>query len=244
MPLPASWSPFPENEIRIEFSKGVIFCDHGIMTPFMYVRTDPGSFPFENFDFAPVIRLPETYEVYDFSKGYDPGRKLKNSYGIGRYDEVRPSMYTSDLFMGQAEPRNIHLGIDIAAPVGECVYAFADAVVHLSAINSAVGDYGGTIILEVKVEHESQTHQLWALFGHLSHKSVEFNPVGRQLKRAEAFAFVGDRTENGGWNPHLHFQLSVVRPEICDLPGTATASGREAALRAYPDPRLILGQLY
>ena len=50
--------------------------------------------------------------------------------------------------------------------------------------------------------------------------------------------------ENGGWNPHLHFQLSRVEPIDCDLPGAVSCAQREWALQAFPDPRLVVGQLY
>jgi hypothetical protein len=55
---------------------------------------------------------------------------------------------------------------------------------------------------------------------------------------------VGDRHENGGWNPHLHFQLSRVAPDVPDMPGAVCAADRDDALRRYPDPRLVLGALY
>ena len=71
--------------------------------------------------FAPVIDLPEDYEVYDFTGGYDPNRTLASQYGIGRYNEVRPGMYEGEQFEGI---RNIHVGIDIAAPAQESVHFF------------------------------------------------------------------------------------------------------------------------
>ena len=60
----------------------------------------------------------------------------------------------------------------------------------------------------------------------------------------EVIAWIGDRHENGGWNPHLHFQLSLVRPEVADLPGAVSDADRAHALTLYPDPRLVLGSLY
>ena len=50
--------------------------------------------------------------------------------------------------------------------------------------------------------------------------------------------------ENGGWEPHLHFQLSYQEPETHDMPGVVAPSDREEALQIYPDPRLVLGTLY
>ena len=54
----------------------------------------------------------------------------------------------------------------------------------------------------------------------------------------------GDKSENGGWEPHVHFQLSLERPESCDMPGVVNPEDRDSALMKYPDPRLVLGQIY
>lgn len=187
--------------------------------------------------FAPVIRLPEGYEVYDFTSGYDPGRELASPYGVGRYDEKRRGVYTTELFAGQ---RDIHVGVDLAAPVGEAVHAFFDGTVHRFGNNPAPGDYGYTLI----TEHQLGGRTVWALHGHLSARSIDGRFEGQRVSRGEVIAWVGDRHENGGWNPHLHFQLSLVRPEVADLPGAVSDADREAALAIYPDPRLVLGPLY
>eukprot|EP00966_Prymnesium_polylepis_P148582 3432355-Prymnesium_polylepis.1 len=55
---------------------------------------------------------------------------------------------------------------------------------------------------------------------------------------------MGGVHENGGWPSHVHFQLSVVRPETHDMPGVVSASQHHAALKRYPDPRMVLGPLY
>src|SRR5690606_29305259 len=70
---------------------------------------------FSKHSFSPVIDLPPDYEVYDFTSGYDADRPRSSPFGIGRYDEKRPGMYGSEIFAGQ---RDIHMGIDIGAPVG------------------------------------------------------------------------------------------------------------------------------
>jgi len=191
----------------------------------------------QGYVFAPVIRLPEGYEVYDFTRGYDPGRELASPYGVGRYDEKRRGVYTTELFAGQ---RDIHMGIDLAAPVGEAVHAFFDGTVHRFGNNPAPGDYGYTLI----TEHQLGGRTVWALHGHLSARSIDGRFEGQRVSRGEVIAWVGDRHENGGWNPHLHFQLSLVRPEVADLPGAVSDADREAALAIYPDPRLVLGPLY
>ena len=55
---------------------------------------------------------------------------------------------------------------------------------------------------------------------------------------------LGNFEENGGWEPHLHFQLSLVEPETHDMPGVVAPEDREHALTIYPDPRNVLGPLY
>ena len=57
-------------------------------------------------------------------------------------------------------------------------------------------------------------------------------------------ATVGNNTENGGWPPHVHFQLSLIEPKTCDLPGVVSEKNHEMALKIFPDPRLVLGNLY
>ncbi|MCM2280655.1 MAG: peptidoglycan DD-metalloendopeptidase family protein [Bdellovibrionaceae bacterium] len=198
---------------------------------------------FSAYQFHPVIHLPPSYEIYDFTTGYDPDRVRSSAYGVGRYNEVRPGMYTTPLFtegVGEADVRNIHVGIDIAAPVGEPVYAFHDGEVHLFDFRSAPGDYGHTLILR----HIIGGAELYALYGHLAAKSLEGQRIGKRYRAGDVIAWVGNPAENGGWNPHLHFQLSYDKPNICDLPGTVAKKDLAEALRKYPDPRLVLGPLY
>ncbi len=195
---------------------------------------------FSTYNFSPVIRLPAAYEIFDFTSGYDPGRALSSPFGIGRYDEDRRGMYDAALFQNSGEPRTIHVGIDIGAPVGTPVHAFFDGEVFLFSYNAAEGDYGYTLI----TKHDFGGESLYALHGHLSHASCAGKKIGKKVARGDVIAWVGDRHENGGWNPHLHFQLSLEEPAVCDLPGVVSALQREVALRKYPDPRLVLGPLY
>jgi murein DD-endopeptidase MepM/ murein hydrolase activator NlpD len=191
--------------------------------------------------FHPVIELPPGYEVYDFSQRYDPNRHLNSPFGIGKYNEKRLGMYETEIFQEEGGQRNIHMGVDIGAPVGTPVHAFADGEIFLFAYNAAAGDYGYTLI----TRHDDVNGEtLYALHGHLGARSVEGKAVGQKVSRGEVIAWVGDRHENGGWNPHLHFQLSRVKPEVCDMPGAVNEAGLEKALATYPDPRLVLGPIY
>ena len=192
----------------------------------------------ENVAFGPVIQLPADYEVYDFSEGYDPDRVLQSPYWIGRYAEHRPQMYISEHF--ERDTRDIHVGIDIAAPVGEPVLAFHGGTIFKLGDNPLPLDYGPTLI----TRHRWHSQTIFALHGHLSRSSLEPWNVGDSFELGAVLGAVGHREENGGWNPHLHFQLSLVEPATHDLPGVVNRRDLTAARRVFPDPRLVLGPLY
>uniref|UniRef100_A0A0C3SWS6 Peptidase M23 domain-containing protein n=1 Tax=Guillardia theta (strain CCMP2712) TaxID=905079 RepID=A0A0C3SWS6_GUITC len=44
---------------------------------------------------------------------------------------------------------------------------------------------------------------------------------------------------NGGWPPHLHFQLSLQQPTTHDMPGVVAKKDHDEALRLFPDPQLV-----
>ena len=186
---------------------------------------------------AEVIILPEEYWVHDFSKGVDPDFDCPFAYQVGKYDETRPGMYDHDLFEGK---RNHHIGIDLGAPAGEPVHAFDDGVVFSKGINPEDGSYGPTII----IQHELEGKPIWALYGHLSTSSLDMVEVGEKVNEGQIIAWVGSMEENGGWEPHVHFQLSWEEPSGNDMPGVVAVEDRDEAIKKYPDPRIVLGRLY
>ncbi|RYZ94251.1 MAG: hypothetical protein EOP11_26635 [Proteobacteria bacterium] len=147
-------------------------------------------------------------------------------------------MYEQDLFT--KEGRFFHIGIDLGAPAGTEVFAFAQGAIINMGVNNAPGDYGPTLI----TEHDYEGRQLYALWGHLKKESLLGKTIGQKLEIGEQIAWLGDESENGGWPPHLHFQLSREKPEVCDMPGTVNDEDREKALVRFPDPRLVLGPIY
>ena len=189
----------------------------------------------EGLEFQPVILLPERPLIRDFSDADAPQPEAE--YDIGRYDEVRPGMYSAELFGGV---RQIHMGIDIGAPVGTPVHAFADGVLFDQAYLPALGDYGHVVI----TQHDLYGVKVWALHGHLSSASVECSPIGSRVIAGQVIGWIGDEHENGGWEPHVHFQLALIEPVGCDMPGVVSAEDRQQALLDHPDPRLVLGPLY
>lgn len=158
--------------------------------------------------------------------------------GIGRYNEDRVLYRHSPLFDGETERRSIHLGIDLFTVEGTEVNTPFAARVHSLADNNALGDYGPTVILE----HRLGQTRFYTLYGHLARTSLESLTSGQSLDAGERVGQVGDLNENGGWPPHLHFQIITdLLGRAGDFPGVASPSQRERYLELCPDPNLILG---
>ncbi|HYS22837.1 MAG TPA: aminotransferase class III-fold pyridoxal phosphate-dependent enzyme [Candidatus Eisenbacteria bacterium] len=164
------------------------------------------------------------------------------SVGVGRYDEAR-LLYTSPSFGASGNPtderRTIHLGMDLFVEPGAPLIAPLDGVVHIVANNSAPQDYGPLVILR----HEtSDGGEFFTLYGHLSKDSLVSLEAGQRVTRSQPFARVGSAQENGGWTPHVHFQIILDLLELgADFPGVAAASQRSVWTSLSPDPNLLLG---
>ncbi|MFC3093124.1 peptidase M23 [Alteromonas sediminis] len=191
---------------------------------------------FEAFSFAEVVKLPPQYHVFDLTSGA-MDMPPNFTYGVGKYNEHRPDIYSSPLFAGE---RDYHIGIDIFAPQHTEIHNFYDGVVYQRAYNGEALDYGYTLVLK----YELNNTPLYALFGHLSKASYHNNPPGKIVAKGEQFAWMGPPEENGGWPAHLHLQLCYECPSRCDMPGVVNKADLEAALRLYPDPQKVLGKLY
>jgi len=166
--------------------------------------------------------------------------------GIGRYDEAR-ALYTSALFGSRERPtderRTVHLGIDLQVAPGSAVRAPLNGVVHAFANNKAPLDYGPVVILRHALPNGAGgAQEFFTLYGHLSAITLEKLRVGQQITRGEKFGEVGATSENGGWAPHLHFQIITDLLEYgTDFPGVVRASERSVWTSLCPDPNLLLG---
>jgi 4-aminobutyrate aminotransferase-like enzyme/Ser/Thr protein kinase RdoA (MazF antagonist) len=162
--------------------------------------------------------------------------------GIGRYDEAR-YFYTVPAFAAgdkvTDEYRTIHLGIDLFAPAGTPVYTPLAGRVVAFADNDAPQDNGPVIVLE----HAGENHPtFYTLYGHLSRSSLERLEIGTEISRGEWLAAIGVSDANGGWTPHLHFQVITDLLELgTDFPRGAQPSQRKVWTSLCPDPNLILG---
>ena len=169
-------------------------------------------------------------------------KRANASVGIGRYNEVR-LLYTSPLFGPNSNPiaerRTVHLGLDLFAPPGTPVRSPLDGVVHAVAYNKAPLDYGHVVILR----HEpADGPQFFTLYGHLASDCLSTLKIGDRIAAGRQFASIGDVHENGGWGPHLHFQLILDLLDLgTDFPGVAPGSERDIWTSLSPDPNLLLG---
>lgn len=185
---------------------------------------------------SPVMKPPfNDVPRVNLSKGFDRSL-LKEGWGIGGYNEKRPNMYIAPQYKNE---RNIHMGIDIWAPAGEPVFAPLDGIVAYTENHNEEGNYGGTIVLK----HSKSGKDLYALYGHLSLRSLQQCKPGQHVKAGEIIGWLGDESENGNWLPHLHYQLSWNDPKEADMPGVVSEKERNRALLIYPDPERVIGNL-
>jgi 4-aminobutyrate aminotransferase-like enzyme/Ser/Thr protein kinase RdoA (MazF antagonist) len=186
---------------------------------------------------------PSASETQNLSESVFHKLKEANaSVGIGRYNEPR-LLYTSPLFGASDNPmderRTVHLGMDLFASPGTPVHAPLDGIVHAVAINTAPLDYGPLVILR---HVTGDGTGFFTLYGHLARGAFDALQAGQRIGRGQAFAAIGDVHENGGWAPHLHFQVIVDLLDYrSDFPGVALASQRKVWTSLSPDPNLLLG---
>lgn len=127
----------------------------------------------------------------------------------GGYLEER-FFYTNKTLFGEGSTaRCIHLGTDVWVPPGTSIHAPLNGKIHSMAYNDKKLDYGYTILLE----HQIGSNKIYSLYGHLNQWHVSRLVPSSFIPAGEKLCEVGDYPDNGGWPPHLHFQL------IYDLEG-------------------------
>ncbi|WPC03306.1 aminotransferase class III-fold pyridoxal phosphate-dependent enzyme [Pseudomonas benzenivorans] len=213
-------------------------------------------------DFAPLLRPAVTaprVRVFDFSAASSDSRAIEGldcagmqtyieaqiaaagaDFGVGRYGERR-GLYSSAAYAGATaqQRRDTHLGVDLFAPAGEAVHAPFAGVVAFFHDDAEDQGFGPTLLLE----HRSDCGaRFWTLYGHLSRASCATLRVGQALARGEAFARLGERTENGGWPTHLHFQLVTDHLGLqARMYGVGVAQHWQVWRAVSPDPSVVLG---
>jgi murein DD-endopeptidase MepM/ murein hydrolase activator NlpD len=180
-------------------------------------------------------------------------------YGFGGYNEHRTLYARSNHFdhsppvsgseaaktlaprgEGEAEPRRLHLGVDIWGPAGTRVMSPLNGIIHSFAFNNNDSDYGATLVLT----HNLEGVGFHTLYGHLSLNSLKNLHEGKNVRKGDVIGEFGMRFENGNWPPHLHFQvIQDMQGWKGDYPGVCKFSEKEQWLENCPDPDLILQML-
>ena len=190
--------------------------------------------------------LLELSDVEMFTrKLFDRMKAESSQVGIGRYNEARP-IYTGDQYKlaGNDGPewRTIHIGLDIFMEAGTPILAPLDGIIHSFRDNDSPLDYGPTIILKHTVGDNDSQILFYTLYGHLSADSLEGLYEGKSIAMGTPFCKIGNYRVNGGWPPHLHFQIITdLLDRIGEFPGVARPSQREVWLSVSPDPNIIVG---
>ncbi|MCB0492342.1 MAG: aminotransferase class III-fold pyridoxal phosphate-dependent enzyme [Cyclobacteriaceae bacterium] len=166
------------------------------------------------------------------------------SIGLGKYDEVRP-FYTSSTFevVSNDGPawRTVHIGLDLFMSAGESVHVPLPGVIYSVANNVGDRNYGPTIIIKHDILPELT---FYTLYGHLSRTSLTQWKAGDTLEAGCKIGTLGDLHENGGWSPHLHFQIMLdMLDKKEDFPGVAAPMLSDVWKSISPDPWLLVADI-
>lgn len=160
---------------------------------------------------------------------------------LGRYREPR-LVYGAPFYLagrhGATERRTVHIAIDVFLPAGTPVHAPYDGEIFSAEVRDEQYDYGGLIVLRHAPEPGIE---FYTLYGHLQHASVDRWQPGDRIEAGSAFASLGTPVENGGWPPHVHFQVSTTPAVGADWPGVVNVDDLEYWERRFPDPSRLLG---
>ena len=161
--------------------------------------------------------------------------------GIGPWGEAR-TVYTSDIFWSrfvEGARRVHHLGLDLFMPSGTKVFTPLAATVKSVEIEEDPLGYGCLVALL----HEPQgCPPFVTLWGHLGHEAARRLKAGQKLDAGELVGEMGVPAENGGWAPHLHFQISA-DPDLAarDILGVGEARYLDVWRELFPDAAELAG---
>jgi len=135
--------------------------------------------------------------------------------------------------------RTVHLGIDIFAREKTLLFAPLDSVVHVVEDHGGEQGYGGVAVLRHETDDGGIFH---TLYGHLDTEALHSLTPGGVVRKGEAFARMGSTSVNGGWAPHVHFQLvlGIEGMEEDGWPGVADPDDLVFWTARCPNPAALL----
>lgn len=164
---------------------------------------------------------------------------------LGYYHEPR-LIYTDRAFRKgpwkASNRRTVHLGVDAFAPAGTPVFAPMRGEVFIAEVRNGHLDYGGVIILR----HETPDGDpFFTLYGHLNPEFLNRLKPGDIVEQGAEFCRLGDPGMNGGWAPHVHFQLALTTDGIeADWPGVGDPDEMYLWRAICPNPAAMLNLPY
>ncbi|MBY6066356.1 aminotransferase class III-fold pyridoxal phosphate-dependent enzyme [Leisingera aquaemixtae] len=160
---------------------------------------------------------------------------------LGYYHEPR-LIYTDSAFrkgpFKSSNRRTVHLAVDAFAPAGTPMFAPLRGEVFAAEFRSGHLDYGGVIILR----HETPDgDSFYTLYGHLDPEFLDRLKPGDTVEKGEEFCRLGDPGQNGGWAPHVHFQVALSTEGIeTDWPGVGDPDEMYLWCALCPNPAALL----
>ncbi|UWQ49609.1 aminotransferase class III-fold pyridoxal phosphate-dependent enzyme [Leisingera caerulea] len=160
---------------------------------------------------------------------------------LGYYHEPR-LIYTDAAFRKgpwkASNRRTMHLAIDAFATAGTPMFAPLRGEVFAAEYRDGHLDYGGVIILR----HETpEGDPFYTLYGHLDPEFLNRLKPGSIVEKGEEFCRLGDPGQNGGWAPHVHFQLALTTEGIeADWPGVGDPDEMYLWQALCPNPAALL----
>ncbi|KUJ77571.1 aminotransferase class III-fold pyridoxal phosphate-dependent enzyme [Ruegeria profundi] len=169
------------------------------------------------------------------------GEEFGDGLWLGYYNEPR-LIYTEPGFRKgpwkASDRRTVHLAVDVFAPAGTVLHAPMSGRVEAVENRDAHLDYGGVVILH----HETpEGDPFYTLYGHLDPEVCGRLKHGDPVAQGAAFAQLGDASQNGGWAPHVHFQLALSTDGMqADWPGVADPDELDLWHAVCPNPAALL----
>ncbi len=171
----------------------------------------------------------------------DYAEQHKIELGVGSWGEKR-TVYTDKAFVSrfiEGQRRIHHLGVDLFMPAGTPLYAPVAGTVRSVEIEHEPLGYGGLISLEHAPEGCPPFVTLW---GHMAHEALGRLKPGQRLEAGDLVGYMGDIHENGGWTPHLHFQISTdTALTATEILGVGESAYLDVWAELFPDASALAG---
>jgi len=137
-----------------------------------------------------------------------------------------------------SDRRTVHLAVDVFAPAETPLFAPLSGTVEGAEYRDGHLDYGGVIILR----HETpEGDPFFTLYGHLNPEFLDHLKPGDVVEKGQEFCRLGVPTKNGGWVPHVHFQMCLATGGMgADWPGVGDPDEMYFWRAVCPNPAALL----